>query len=117
VKARILSACCVSLDVMALDPIVSLSVAIAEAPGSYAFFLGSGVSRDAGVPTGGEVVWLAVGDLYRLENSEEQTPDRDALSPWLIDTGRGDFGYSDILELIAPDQATRRDYLPGTSRA
>jgi hypothetical protein len=44
---------------MPLDPIVSLSVAIAEAPGSYAFFLRSGVSRDAGVPTGSE----AFGEL------------------------------------------------------
>jgi len=40
---------------MPLDPIVSLTIAVAESPGSYAFLLGSGVSRDAGVPTGAEV--------------------------------------------------------------
>jgi hypothetical protein len=34
-----------------LDPIVSLA-GMAEAPGSFAFLLGSGVSRDAGIPTG-----------------------------------------------------------------
>lgn len=96
---------------MSLDPIVSLSVAIAEAPGSYAFFLGSGVSRDAGVPTGGEVFWNAVGELYRLANASETTPDDDVLNAWLRETGRGDLGYSDVLELIAPDPATRRDYL------
>jgi hypothetical protein len=96
---------------VSLDPIVSLSVALAEAPGSYVFFLGSGVSRDAGVPTGGEVFWLAVGDLYRLENSSEHTPEREALREWLIETGREKLGYSDILELMAPDAATRRDYL------
>jgi hypothetical protein len=38
---------------MPLDPIVSLTIAVAESPGSYAFLLGSGVSRDAGVPTRG----------------------------------------------------------------
>jgi SIR2-like domain len=96
---------------MPLDPIVSLSVAIAEAPGSYAFFLGSGVSRDAGVPTGGEVFWRAVGELYRLENTTSETLDDDRLRDWLEHTGRTDLGYSDILELITPDQATRRDYL------
>ena len=42
--------------VVPLDPIVSLSVALAEAPGTCAFFLGAGVSRDAGVPTGYEVM-------------------------------------------------------------
>lgn len=96
---------------MPLDPIVSLSVAIAEAPGSYAFFLGSGVSRDAGVPTGSEVFWRAVGELYRLETTSEDTPDATGLGAWLGETGRADVVYSDVLELIAPDAASRRDYL------
>jgi hypothetical protein len=86
-------------------------VAIAEAPGSYAFFLGSGVSQDAGVPTGGEVFWLAVGELYRLEGSTEETPETDGLAEWLRETGREALKYSDILQLISPDPATRRDYL------
>src|SRR5581483_5361627 len=96
---------------MSLDPIVSLSVAIAESPGSYAFLLGSGVSRDAGIPTGAEVRWGAVGDLYRVETGSAETPDHDGLQAWLDETGRSDLGYSDLLELITPDQATRRDYL------
>lgn len=96
---------------VALDPIVSLTVAIAEAPGSYAFFLGSGVSRDAGVPTGSEVYWLAVGELYRLANETKETPDELGLQEWLDGNGRADAGYSDVLELLVPDQATRRDYL------
>jgi hypothetical protein len=96
---------------VALDPIVSLSVAIAEAPGSYAFFLGSGVSRDAGVPTGSEVFWQAVGELYRLQETSEETPDREGLAAWLESTEGPDATYSDVLELIAPDPATRREYL------
>lgn len=96
---------------MALDPIVSLSVAIAEAPGSHAFFLGSGVSREAGVPTGQQVFWQAVGELYRLEKKTEDTPDEQELGAWLKETGRDELGYSDLLELIAPDPANRRDYL------
>ena len=94
-----------------LDPIVSLTVAIAEKPRSFAFFLGSGVSRDAGVPTGTEVLWRAVGELYRTDNVTEETPGPEDLSAWLASTDRADLTYSDILELIAPDPATRRDYL------
>src|SRR5260221_5996396 len=96
---------------MTLDPIVSLSVAVAEAAGSYAFLLGSGVSRDAGVPTGSQVFWQAVGELYRLEKKVTETPDRDALTIWLTETEREQLTYSGLLELIAPDAATRRDYL------
>lgn len=94
-----------------LDPIVSLTVALAEAPGSFAFFLGSGASRDAGVPTGTEVYWNAVGELYRMELSTSDTPDQALLTSWLAETGRAELGYSGVLELLTPDQATRRAYL------
>jgi SIR2-like domain len=96
---------------MPLDPIVSLSVAIAEGPGSYAFFLGSGVSRDAGVPSGIEVYWQAIGELYRLELGTEETPDQDVLAEWLRENDRQELGYAGVLELLTPDQATRREYL------
>lgn len=96
---------------MPLDPIVSLAVGIAESPGSYAFFLGSGVSRDAGVPTGGEVFWETVGALYRLENDTEETPNEGALAAWLQEAGRAELNYSSILELLTPSQEDRRAYL------
>jgi hypothetical protein len=93
---------------MPLDPIVSLTVVLAEAPGSYAFWLGSGVSRDAGIPTGAEVFQTAVGELFRLVEQTEDTPDEAGLLAWLAETERQDMGYSDVLEVIAPDPATRR---------
>jgi hypothetical protein len=96
---------------MPLDPIVSLAVALAESPGSYAFLLGAGVSHDAGVPTGGQVFWLTVGALYRLENETAETPADDELSAWLVETGREDLNYSTLLELLAPTQEERRAYL------
>jgi hypothetical protein len=71
-----------------LDPIVSLSVALAEAPGTCAFFLGSGVSRDAGVPTGGEIMQDGLRRLYRLESKTTGDIDDDALHTWLEEMGR-----------------------------
>jgi hypothetical protein len=94
-----------------LDPIVSLSVALAEAPGTCAFFLGSGVSRDAGVPTGWEVMRRGLHRLQQLETSSADQIDDDALDAWLKETGREHIGYSEMLELIAPDPAVRREYL------
>lgn len=101
-----------TMEVMrSLDPIISLTVAMAEAPGSYAMLLGSGVSRDAGVPTGSDVFWIGVGELYRMENECIDTPDREVLGKWLKDSDRDQLNYSELLELITPDPATRRDYL------
>jgi hypothetical protein len=96
-----------------LDPIVSLSVALAEAPGSCAFFLGSGVSRDAGVPTGGEILREGLRRLHQLDANADQPADDEALDAWQAETGREHITYSDVLELIAPDQAIRREYLAG----
>jgi hypothetical protein len=71
-----------------LDPIVSLAVALAESPGTYAFFLGSGVSHDAGVSTGAEVLAIARNDLYRLENPDKDALDTEAVDAWLQATKR-----------------------------
>lgn len=100
------------LIVPPLDPIVSLSVALAEAPGTCAFFLGSGVSRQAGVPTGQQLVQAGLRRLYQLEEGVGRV-EQSALEQWLSDTGRQDLAYSDLLELIAPDPAVRREYLAG----
>lgn len=98
---------------MALDPIISLAVAIAEAPGSAACLLGAGVSVDAGVPTGWAIYEDGLARLYRLENETEDSPDQDTLNAWLAETDREDLGYSGLLDLIAPDPATRRSLLAG----
>ena len=103
------------MDVVAartpLDPIVSLTVGIAEQPGSFAFFLGSGASRDAGVPTGGEVRLQAMGELYRLHEKTDATLSVPELETWFAASEFGKLSYSGILELMMPDAAVRRDYL------
>ncbi len=96
---------------MPLDPIVSLSVALAEAPGTCALLIGSGVSRDAGVPTGQEVMRSGLHRLYQLETSSTEPLDDDALDAWLTEAGHVDLTYSSLLALIAPDPAVRRGYL------
>lgn len=98
---------------VALGPIVSLAVAVAEAPGACACLLGSGVSVDAGIPTGWAVYQDGLRRLYRLENKTEESPDDDGLGDWLASTGRSSLGYSSLLDLTAPDPAIRRSLLAG----
>ncbi|MDA0159483.1 SIR2 family protein [Solirubrobacter ginsenosidimutans] len=98
---------------MTLDPIVSLSVSLAEAPGSVALFLGSGVSVDAGIPTGWDIYVDGVQRLRRLEEGDVEPLSADDVERWLTETGRADFNYSRLLEDIVPDAATRRTYIAG----
>jgi hypothetical protein len=94
-----------------LDPIISLAVALAEAPGACACVLGAGVSFDAGVPTASDIFQDGLQRLYRLENETEETPNGEQLATWLLEREYGDMGYSSLLDLIAPDAATRRELL------
>lgn len=96
-----------------LDPIVSLSVALAEAPATCAFFVGAGVSRDAGVPTGREVMLAGLRRLHQLETAADDPADDDELAAWQSATGREGITYSELLETITPDPAVRREYLAG----
>ena len=98
---------------VAADPIVSLAVALSEAPGSVALFLGSGVSVDAGIPTGWDICVDGVQRLRRLEEGDVEPLDADAVATWFVGTGRGDFNYSRLLDDLVPDPATRRTYFAG----
>ncbi|MCW2986841.1 MAG: hypothetical protein JWR63_4411 [Conexibacter sp.] len=98
---------------MPLDPIVSLSVALAEAPEACAFFLGSGVSRDAGVPTGWEVLRAGLHRLRQVELADGSQVSDEELDRWLAENGHEDMSYSELLAAIAPDMAVRREYLAG----
>ena len=66
---------------MPLEPIYALAVNVAEKPGGYALLLGSGVSQDAGVLTGQEVFWDAVGHLYSVA-TDKPPSNRSELEEW-----------------------------------
>ena len=101
---------------MALDRIVSLSVALAESPGSVVAIVGSGVSTDAGIPTGAEVLQRGLRNACtRQKLGEADPPNDETLTKWLADNDFEGITYAEqLLELIAPDAATRRDYLGTT---
>lgn len=96
---------------MPLDPIVSLSVALAEAPGSCACLLGAGVSVDAGAPTAWDIRQEGFRSLYRQETGSDETPTDEQLTDWLKEQGHEDLDYSSLLNEIAPDAAVRRELL------
>lgn len=93
-----------------IDPILPLAVSIAEGRGNCAFFLGSGVSRPAGIPTGKEILRDAVIQLYKLSNNIESVSDKELLK-WLKKSNYKDFTYSQILEAFCPSPEERRRFL------
>jgi hypothetical protein len=94
-----------------LDPIVSLSVALAEAPGSCACLLGAGVSVDAGVPTAWGIYEDGLRRLYELQAGNVDSLTEQQLNEWLKANGHENLDYSSLLDLIAPDAAIRREWI------
>lgn len=94
-----------------LDPIVSLSVAVAEAPGAIACLLGAGVSKDADVPLASEIVRDLQHRLFAAHDPDAEQPDAHTLDEWLREHDLHDLAYSQLMEEALPDRAVRREVL------
>lgn len=97
---------------LTIDPLFPLAVQLAEGHGQYAFFLGSGVSRPAGVPSGWDVRQQTLRDLFRLQEDAEEV-DESAFAEWLAREGLADASYSSIIGALRPDKPQQREYLAG----
>ncbi len=86
---------------------------MATTPGAFAVLVGAGVSAEAGVPSGGEILRLTKRKLYATANPSSSEPSEDDLAEWLRSEGLSDLGYSALLEAALPIDQTRRDFVAG----
>ena len=90
-----------------IDPLQSVAFAIQSHPGVYAFLVGSGVSKSAGIPTGWEIVLNLIGKLAAAsDETAEPNPEQ-----WYF----GKYGeapdYSKLLDLLAKTPTERQQLL------
>lgn len=95
---------------MSIDPILPLSISIADSGRTYALFLGSGISKKAGIPTGGDILKNTLELLFKMENEVEEI-DEAAFDEWFRENNYADLVYSEILERLHPSQEDRRNFL------
>lgn len=92
-----------------IDPAAAVAVLLAAAPGTYAVFVGSGVSAPV-VPTGGELRRQTLALLYRAQ--ERQLPaDNEDLDRWWQSRSSQPATYSAMLAAAFPTMEERRHYL------
>ncbi|URM88840.1 SIR2 family protein [Streptomyces sp. MRC013] len=99
--------------VRGLDPLVSLAMCVQAGPGVYALLLGAGVSRDAGVPTGWEIVTDLVHRAAVARGADEELAAADPESWWARHGDGGPLGYSALLEALGGTSAARHKLLRG----
>lgn len=91
----------------AQDPLTRLSFSIYENGGVYAFLIGSGVSRAAGIPTG----WEITLDLIRriaVAQGEDEQPD---WAVWYRETAGKEPDYSELIAELGLSPEERRSIL------
>lgn len=92
-----------------VDNRTSLTFSVRNNPGRYALLLGSGVSTEAGIPTG----WTVVSNLaQRIAASEGTSIDDDAKPiDWYEETYDEPATYENLIEGLAKTQTERRSLL------
>jgi hypothetical protein len=83
---------------------------MAVTPGGYAALVGSGVSLEAGVPSGERILRDTRERLFRTQEGTDP-PGPEELGEWLEKSGFGAVGYSELLEAIFPGRQARRDFI------
>ncbi|MBW5424450.1 hypothetical protein GKQ77_23285 [Streptomyces sp. BG9H] len=96
-----------------LDPMISLAMCVQAGPGVYALLLGAGMSRDAGVPTGWEIVTDLVHRAAVARGADEELAVADPEAWWARHGDGGPLGYSALLEALGDTPAARHKLLRG----
>lgn len=93
-------------------PIAALAVNLAVTPAGFAFLLGSGFSRSAGVPSAWDVLRDITARWYAAETG---TPVGATVDPigWAGERLGASATYSRVLEQLFPERAQRQELLAG----
>lgn len=88
---------------------ISLAYSVYRNKGVYALLLGSGISCNAGIPTGWHITLDLIRTVARLQGTDAG---RDPVS-WLRETYAVDPDYSRLLDILAHSPSERRSILAG----
>ncbi|MFA6583894.1 MAG: SIR2 family protein [Elusimicrobiaceae bacterium] len=94
----------------AIDPIIPLAYNMADGCARYALFIGAGVSKDAGIPSGMDIL---LGTLKLIKQMEDKSgaPISDAEIREYYKKKFANSTYSDIIASVFPSNEEQRGYL------
>lgn len=97
------------MSVISGDPITQLAFSMHENKGVYAVFIGSGLSRSAGIPTG----WEITMELIKRAGKTAGSPDQKDWHIWYVEKTGKEPNYSTLLEELGTTQTERRAIIQG----
>jgi NAD-dependent SIR2 family protein deacetylase len=93
-----------------INPIFPLSYNLADGKKKYVLFCGAGVSKDAGIPTGWEILLETVRHI-RTQKEGENKEYTDKEMETYYEENFEDSTYSDIIESLFPSTEEQRAFL------
>nr|QNO49190.1 hypothetical protein CDCKMDEO_00035 [Methanosarcinales archaeon ANME-2c ERB4] len=93
-----------------INPIFPLSYNLADGRKKYVLFCGAGVSKDAGSPTGWDIL-LETLKLVRTQEESENKEYTDNEMETYYEENFKDFTYSEIIESLFPSMEEQREFL------
>lgn len=94
-----------------INPIISLAYNMADCSQRYVLFVGAGVSKDAGVPSGWDILIQTLQKMISQEVSHSGKITAEEAEKFYRDKFEEKFGYSDIIGQLFPSNEEQRDYL------
>lgn len=101
------------LNDVAQRELSNLAINLHAKPGAFALLLGSGISREADIPTGWGVTINLVERLYRASNENGASITEEELTTWYRKKFNKEPDYSDLVERLGKTAAGERDLLAG----
>lgn len=95
---------------MNLNNIIPLSYNIADGKRRYVLFCGAGISRDAGIPTGWDILLETLKKIRNQEESEGKDYSKGEMEKF-YEENLNDLTYSEVLESLYPSIEEQRAFL------
>jgi len=93
-----------------INQLIPLSYNLADGKKKYVLFCGAGVSKDAGIPTGGDILLETLRQI-RTQEEEENKEYTDKEMEAYYEENFKDTTYSEIIESLFPSREEQREFL------
>ena len=93
-----------------INPIIPLSYNLADGKRKYVLFCGAGISKDAGIPTGWDILLETLRLIRNQEDSEIKEYTNEDMEAYYEDNYKG-ATYSEIIEKLFPSIEEQRSFL------
>ncbi len=94
-----------------IKPIIPLAVNLADGRRRFILFCGAGISKDAGVPSGQDILIDTLTKIYQQEQKKEKFSKEEVVKWYQKNKSLKDMSYSEMLDLVYPGMEQKRLYL------